>query len=107
MKKIKRLFMIFTLTAAISLPAYSWDLGLGITSYYSAWEPAFLDTYSNVKTDPVFLAGPVISLRFFDRFMLGGQLINNPSFNSTYKVPVQTAGNVELEIKKLSRRIGP
>ena len=56
-----------------SIPAYSWQLGLGPTSYYSDWTPEFIGQHDFAEVDPALLAGVALSFRFYDRFVLSGQ----------------------------------
>lgn len=56
-----------------SLPAYSWQLGLGLTSYYSDWTPEFIGQHDDVNIEPALLGGFALSFRFYERFVLSGQ----------------------------------
>jgi hypothetical protein len=97
MLKIKNVFISFILCVAFTVQAYSWDLGLGVTSYYSYWEPAYIKAYNNDKVDPVLMAGPVISLQVFEKWTIGLQgIISVKNFNSEYTVFVPGAGNVTI-----------
>lgn len=95
----KVFFILLTLSSIFfSVPAFSWPLGIGVTSYYSYWKPAWSDSYSNVEIDPVFMVGPVISLTFFENFTLTWLMITNiyePM--ASYSIPVEGVGRVEVE----------
>lgn len=93
-KKIPALILIYL---AMALPAYSWDLGAGVTSYYSIWTPAFIKKHDNAKIDPAILVGPVITFQFYDKFVLTGQaMISLPGTEANYTVKLPSAGNVSV-----------
>ncbi|MBP7584142.1 MAG: hypothetical protein KBA61_08930 [Spirochaetes bacterium] len=88
---------VLVLVISTSIPAFSWPLGIGVTSYYSYWNPAWSEGFDNVEIDPALLVGPVLSLTVFDTFTLTGFMmvsVNNP--RSRYSLPLAGVGNVGI-----------
>ena len=93
----KFIFLLVFLFIIISVPAFSWPLGIGVTSYYSFWEPAWSDNFENVEIDPALLAGPVISCSFLGDFTLTGFLMFNMNdVQARYSIPMAGVGNVNI-----------
>lgn len=72
MKQIKTVLAALILLT-VAIPAHSWTLGIGATSYYSDWTPEFIGQHEDVSVDPALLAGFALSFSFCERFMLSGQ----------------------------------
>lgn len=97
MSKFRTVLLSLLLCSAFSVPAFSLDLGVGVSTYYSYWEPAFLKNYDNVKVDPAMLVGPSLLLHFYDKWSLGLQaMLSVNNFNSEYTVNVPAAGDVTV-----------
>jgi hypothetical protein len=80
------LLVTLLLFMLMSVPAFSWTLGVGASSYYSFWNPAWAQDYNNVKIDPALMAGPLVSLTIYEDFTLTGlymRSINNPGADYT------------------------
>lgn len=57
----------------MAAPAWSWQLGVGLTSYYSDWTPEFIGQHDDVSIDPALLCGAAVSFRFYDRVVFSAQ----------------------------------
>lgn len=97
---LRKIFLLPLITASvfISVSAYSWTLGAGVTSYYSYWDPAWSENYNSVEIDPALLVGPVVSLSFGERYTLTGLLMMNANQpHSKYSVPMPGSGEVGID----------
>lgn len=100
MIRITKIIAAILFITTLSSPAFSGTWGLGITSYYSYWVPAYMKTHDNVKVDPVLLVGPVVSYSFYERWVLGFQgVINIQDYETGYSIYVPPAGNVDIRTK--------
>lgn len=101
--KLKKFSVIIILFMIFTARAYSWDLGLGVTSYYSYWEPAYLKEQDNPKIDPALMIGPILSLQFFKDWTLGFQgLINANKIEDEYSFYTPGIGNTSV-VSEISR----
>lgn len=93
-----RIICILALCAAMATPAFSWNLGIGPSAYYSVWTPEFIGQHRDAEVDPTLLAGGIVSVQFYERFIMSLQpLFSVANRNTAYTVDVPSAAPVELE----------
>lgn len=92
MKTTRRILAAAIFFYSFVIPAYTWQLGLGLTSYYSDWTPEFIGKNDSAKVEPALLAGFAASFRFYDRFVLSGQgMFTFLNHNAEYSVFVESS----------------
>ncbi len=77
-------------------PSFAADLGVGLTSYYSWWNPPFEKTLGVDEIGPSLLVGPALSLRVFKKVSLGAYMMIGTSkdeFTAKYEGYHAPSGN--------------
>jgi len=77
--------------------AFSWNLGIGPSLYYSVWTPEFIGQHENAQADPALLAGGIVSFQFYERYILSAQtMFSVTSQEAEYTVDVPSAAKITL-----------
>jgi hypothetical protein len=107
--KSKLGFSIFAILLFVTIPAYSLDVALGVSSWYAWWSSSLEDKYrgddnaitaqvpgaseaynDTFESDPHLMVGPILNIKFSDTISLGFVMLISQSFNmqSSYDVNV-------------------
>ncbi len=73
MRRVKSTVIIILMLCIIPVSSWPVQIGAGAATYYSEWVPDFIGQNDKINVDPALLAGFALSIRFFDRFMIGAQ----------------------------------
>jgi hypothetical protein len=93
---ILQILFIISVVCLNSLSAA--DLSMGITTWYSMWDQEITtDNEGTKKASPenTFMAGPILALRFFDKWNLGGQFYAGKMTNKVSSVSESNYEEIE------------
>ncbi len=77
--------------------AFSWNLRIGPSLYYSVWTPEFIGQHDNAEVDPALLAGGIVTFQFYESFILSAQAMYSVTNQETeYTVDVPSVTKITL-----------
>ena len=105
MKKIKSHLSVLVFLSLVTIPisAVAADLSLGLTSWYSMWdeerkaegEPKITD-----NPDNTFMAGPILGLRFYDKWRLGLQFYVGKMTNDSTQTETDGSDTEKKDVRQ-------
>src|SRR6056297_1417439 len=90
----------------IVTPLIAMDFSAGARVYYAWWEPAWRGEVQNMKSEPAFMIGPVLSVGFLEKWSLTGSFMMNwdnvidNSFKTSYEFSGISGYDVEVEAEQ-------